>query len=252
MTTVTSTEQLPFTIDPKEIIDRMRFSWIGQIQAGEHAMLERVLPYLEMEAVRRFEREYTIDKSWLPKIEDGFEDWRLWWLNEAFQNCDIHSPVGCAGNHLTQIGQSAVNILMAASALRDAIESGKAEESAAIAMLLICEVIAGGYSLKFDEIKESKKQAYEAGVGKEHSGLIKARKASVAFAKKTWKEQPEMRIGVMANNILKRLIEKKELFPAMESFPKVNTIKTWLREAGASGRLAIPEAAQRAGRSARA
>lgn len=142
--------QRVFSIEPDDIIWRMRDGWLTDIENGNNVFLHPILPYFEMEAISRIEKEWSVFKADAPKKKDGYEAWRMWWLNEATQNCETHSPLGKAGNHLSPVGRSAVNILMAASALRHALEYGKAQEAAAVAMVLICEAIAGGYSLKFE------------------------------------------------------------------------------------------------------
>ncbi|NEX61732.1 hypothetical protein [Noviherbaspirillum galbum] len=248
--------QRVFSVTPDEIRWRMRETWLDDIRNGHNIMVDVILPYLEREAVSRLSKENSVFKDGAPSIRDGYEDWRMWWLNEASQNCITHSPVGLAGEHLSPIGQTAVNIIMATSALREALSSSKAEEAAAISMLLICEAIAGGYSIEMesakifaDAAKEAKKQAYESGAGKSHRDLQLARRAAVDYAKRAWVEKPDTRIGEMADQILERLKQNKHKLTSLESFPKPDTIKTWLREAGAAGTLAIPEAAQKRGRS---
>lgn len=245
-----------FSVTPDEIIWRMRDVWLTDIKRGHNIMLEVILPYLEREAMSRFEKEWVIQNGPLPDLLAERDGNRMWWLNEASHNCTVHSPVGLAGDHLSAIGQTAVNILMASSALRDALAANKSQEAAALSMLLICEAMAGGYSIELesakstaDAIKAAQRQAYESGAGKGHQSLQLARRASIDFAKKTWQKQPEMRIGEMADEILQRLKEHKDKFPSLESFPKVETIKTWLRDAGADKSLKIPEAAQKRGRS---
>lgn len=247
--------QRVFSVDPDDIIWRLRDDWLGLIREGHDVFAHPIFPYFEMEAVSRLEKEWSTYKSNKPDICDGYEDWRLWWMNEASHNCVEHSPVGRAGNHLSPVGQVAVNILMTCSALRDAIEAGKAQEAAALGMLLICEALSGGYSLKseaaiatVEATKESKKQAYETGAGRSQADLNLARTAAIAYAKKKWASSPETRIGDMAKEIIGKLVANKEKLPTLQAFPKVDTVKAWLRDAGASGSLVIPSAAQKRGR----
>ena len=152
--------QRVFPIEPNDISWRMRGGWLEDIQNGHDVFLQPIIPYFEREAISRLEKELCTFKTDAPDIRDGYEDWRLYWLNEALQNCQTHSPISEAGEHLSQVGKAAVNVLMTCSALRHALEANKAREAAALSMLLICEVFAGGPSIKYEatqmEIEEIK------------------------------------------------------------------------------------------------
>ncbi len=243
--------QLLFSVSPEDITWRMRDNWLDDIAAGHTVMLDTVIPYLEREAISRFKKEWTV-QSQVPDVGDGYEDWRLWWLNEASHNCDTHSPIGRAGDHLTVIGRSAVNILMAASALRDAIHAGRAEESAALGMTLICEALAGGYVLKAESAEgaiEARKEAYKKGAGLEGPDLDKARSGLIKYAKTQWEADPDLRIGELSTNFLVLMEQhRRQHFPTLISLPKIATIKTWIKQAAEQKKLTIPAAAQAPGR----
>lgn len=250
--------QLLFSVTAEDIVWRMRDDWLGDIEAGHSIMMETIIPYLEREAVGRFVNEWTIQHD-VPNIRDGYEDWRTWWLNEASHNCDTHSPIGRAGKHLSQIGQSAVNILMTASALRDAIEGNKAQEAAALGMLLICEAIAAGESLKGDAaqmahetILAERDAAYKKTIGTESRDQAIARAASITAATKMWMDDPNKRIGEVALEIHKRLLNKLDVLTTLNFAPAADTIRGWLKAAAKDGKLNIPAAAQRRGRSPKA
>ena len=51
-----------------------------------------------------------------------------------------------------------------------------------------------------------------------------------------------------ASAALAHLRSIKSALPSLDSFPKIETIKGWLRKAAEEGKLNIPEAAQRGGR----
>lgn len=247
--------QVRFFVDPDDIIHRMSEGWLQNIQDGHHIMLDIVLPHLEREAIHRFGKEWTVQTSWRPKERDGYEDWRMWWLNEASHNCETHLPIGRAGDHLSQIGRHAVNILMAASSLRDCIDREASEAAAAIGMMLICEAIAGGYSLEFEAVKaekeaieRAKSETYKKSIGSESADHERARKACIQEAAMIWKADPTRRIGEVSKELNRRLLEKLDKLPSLDMTPAPDTIKGWLKAAAKIGKLTIPEAAQKRGR----
>lgn len=243
--------QLLFSVSPDDIVWRMRDNWLDDIAAGHSVMLETVIPYLEQEAISRFKKEWTVQRE-VPSIRDGYEDWRLWWMNEASHNCETHSPVGRAGEHLSIIGRAAVNILMVASALRDSIDANKAEQSAALGMTLVCEALAGGYALKAESAEsamEARQDAYKKGAGLEGPDMNKARDGLVKYAKKEWEIDPGLRIGELGKKFLKLMEQhRRQHFPTLITLPTLATIKTWLKQAAEQGNLKIPAAAQAPGR----
>lgn len=238
----------PFHVYPDEIAWRLRESWLEHANNNGSPIIETLIPYLEMEAIFRLKMEMPNLKDESPPLKDGFEAMRLWWLNEALQNCDSHNPIGKAGNHLSVIGQAAVNVLIAASELRDAIHYKHAEKSVALGMLLICEAIAGGYWIELSALRTARENAYENGIGLESNDFHIARTASIKIAKQIWEEKPNLRIGEVVEEILSAIKTNASKFPSLEAFPKEKTIKTWLKEAAKAGRLAMPAGAQRRGR----
>ncbi len=250
--TVSAKEALEkFHITPKDIIYRMRESWMEGIENGHHPIIEQVLPYFELEAIARLKREINISDNEAPTIKDGFEKLRLFWLNEALHNYDGISPISKSEDHLSSIGLHSVNIIVIASELRDAIHYGKSEKAAALGMTLISEIMLGGFFKEFIKIKSSKENSYENGIGRESADYNKLRPACINLAKRLWSENPELRIGEISKNILEKIKENKHQLPLLEALPKENTIKSWLRAASKSGRLVMPEGAQRHGRQAK-
>lgn len=247
----------PFYINPEEIIDRMHYTWLRDLDAGHSAILDSLIPHLEMEAVHRFKKEITHAHDWEPKLTDGYEAWRMFWLNEARHNCKVYNLLGVANDHLSKICQSALNVMLAASALRDAISEGKAEQASALGILLICEAIQGGYSLEFDAMREAKEALDKAKknrvhdtIGKQHGDMTKARNACVSKAKQMWNEDQTLRIGRVAEECQAVLLLNIKKLPSMTArdIPDIPTIKNWFKDAAAAKKLTIPEDAQKPGR----
>ena len=241
---------MPFYVSPEDIAWRMRDAWIEDIENGHSPMVERLIPYLEMEAIYRLKKELPDLADEWPPLSDGFESMRLWWLNEALQNCDRHDPIGVAGQHLSGIGQAAVNVLVVASELREAINHKHTEKSASLGMLLICELIKGGLYVELSPLKKARESAYKNGIGIQVKDFKLARKGSIELAKKLWGKNPNLRIGEVANEILKSIQENKNKFPNLQAFPTANTIKEWIKKAAREGALSMPEGAQKRGRQA--
>ena len=239
-----------FHVTPEDIIMRMREYWLDDIDEGGSSVTEKVLPYLEIEAIARLKQEIDTGGQ-EPKLKDGFEEYHSFWVNEALHNKSEHYVAGTFNDHLSYIGRCAANIILTSSELRDAIHYGKSEKAAALGMLLIAEVMHGGYFGEYNSLKSSKENSYEKGIGKESVDYEELKKFSVLLAKKYWGKYPELRIGEVSKNILQKIKENKEHFKLLEAMPKENTIKTWLKNASKSGKLAIPEGAQRHGRQAK-
>lgn len=249
--------QRPFNVTPDDLLWRMRENWIGAVYEGHPVMLPTLIPYLEMEAASRLSKESSVFYEDCPKLSDGYEGWLLYWVNEASHNCDSHSPIGTAGQHLSAIGQSAVNIIMTAAALRDALESSNAELSSVLSITLICEAIQGGYSLEVeamrtaqDAIEIARKDRVRNTIGKTHDDLEVARKACIDKAMLMWSADPTMLIGAVAKDCKEGLLRNIHKLPTLtaQDIPEVETIKGWFRDAAAAGKLAIPAAAQKRGR----
>lgn len=237
-----------FDITPADITERMRYSWLEDLEAGSSPMLESVIPFIEAEAIKRLEKELINLKDEAPSRNADFYEFRRWWLNEAYHNCSNYSPIGLAGDHLSTIGQISVNILVTAAELREAIDNNNAEKSAALGMLLICEAIAGGHSIEIDRMQASKEKSYKNGAGIQSKDFNAARRVSIELAGRLWKANQNLRIGEVATEILDSLKKNASKFPTLEAFPKGDTIKTWLKEAAKAGKLTMPAGAQRRGR----
>lgn len=248
----------PLVIAPDEIVHYLREQWLSDIEAGIGTIADTVLPYLEAEAIKRFSVEWTAPKEGRPDKRKSREGWRLWWLKEARQNCSTYDPIAKAGPHLTPSGQSAVNVLVTSSELRDALNRGRSELSCGLGMLLICEVISGGYSLEVaatkathDAIKAARTAAYKNGIGKTAPDHKKAREACCTKAQCMWADDESLRIGAVAKSLWAMLKNNRADFQTYEKIgdlPSTETIKTWLKEAAQAGTLNIPPAASQPGR----
>lgn len=179
--------------------------------------------------------------------EAGFEAWRALWVNEAMHLRRHFHP----GSTLF----AAAEVLVLGSRLRAAIASGEAERAAALGALIVSYAIAGGYSPKMEAsvaageaIRKAKHDAYKNGVGRAAEDMDKARKACLKWAADLWRNDPTLRIGEVATELLARLRQHREKLQHLDSFPKADTVKAWLRDGAAAGKLVIPEAAQRRGR----
>jgi hypothetical protein len=234
----------PFDITPEEIILRMRNYWLDSIEKGSPQFIESVLPYLEMRAVEKLEQELEISRGEAPDRLASIEAWRGWWLNEVEHNCDNSAPIRRAGEHLSAVAQAAVHVLVLGSELRDAIELKKAEKSAALAMLLMCEIMQGGLFTAYEKAHETQKKRHAKGIGSEAKDMAVLKKAAVDFAQKEWQFNPEKRIGEVADEFLIKAKPLARQLPNLMAWPKPLTVKTWIR----NGVTDIPRGAQRRGR----
>ncbi|WP_157896745.1 hypothetical protein [Acidovorax carolinensis] len=219
-----------------------------------------IIPHLEHEAIEILIKAGICDEAYYnpPGPLDG-ERWRLFWLNEALHQCENVNPVGDAGEHLEQAERAAVNVLVSASALRDALDQGNAEEAAALAMILVSDAVMGGLSIDLQETTEkhlaAKRMPYAQGLGKKQSDWEKCKSDCVNYAKEESEKDPSILISKMAEDageyISRNFYKYKELQSA-ESLPKDGTIVKWLRAAGDTGQITIPPGARKVGKPAKA
>lgn len=212
-----------------------------------------IIPHLEYEAIEILIKAGICDEAYYnpPGPKDG-EAWRLFWLNEALHQCENFDPVGEAAEHLGQAERAAVNVLVSASALRDALDQGKAEEAAALAMILVSDAVIGGLSLELRELAEkhssSKRIPYETGIGKKKQDFDRMKAAVIDFAKSAWKDDQSILIGKMASNSLDHVSINFSEYKTLKELPEEKTVLGWLRNADKCGALAIPAAARKGGR----
>lgn len=248
------TSPLPFYVDPEDFAWRIRDVWLGDIEKGSSPMRETVMPYLEREAVSRFKREWPGGHSKRdPDIREGYEHWRLWWLNKALQYA--YSPIGVADSSLSEVGKAAVNILITASELRQAIAQNKSERACALGMLLLSEALLGGYVLQHKSTQETamtlrraRQAAFQSGIGKSSNDLELARIYTKDQATQIWEKDATLKIGEVAQSVISGLKLNRKAFSEHFAVPDEPTIKRWIRDAKKRGELVIPAGAQSPGR----
>lgn len=212
-----------------------------------------IIPNLECEAIEILIKAEICDEAYYnpPGPNDG-EAWRLFWLNEALHQCENFDSVGEAAEHLGQAQRAAVNVLVSASSLRDALEQGKAEEAATLAMILVSDAVIGGLSIELKELTEkhssSKRVPYEKGVGKKKADFDRMKAAVIEFAKYAWTSDQSILIGEMASNSVDHVSIKFSEYKTLSKLPENKTVVGWLRQAGKRGELVIPRQAQQGGR----
>lgn len=237
-----------FYDDPSDIGAHIENA-IHNIEAGQPYITDVTLEYFEEEAIARFAKQTGMRPLHEP---DKKKNWALWvskWANEA-RHAQPHS------NAKSAIVRAAINVLLTACELRAEIEDNEnPQKIAALAMLLVCEVLMGGYMLDSELLKRSiedtekkKKRVYKQTIGIESEDQKRARNACIAAAKKIWSDDPNRRTGDVATELHKRLLDNLDKLPSLDLTPKAETIKCWLRAANKNGELAIPEAAQLHGR----
>lgn len=217
-----------------------------------------IIPNLENEAIEILIKSGICDEAYYnpPGPRDG-EAWRLFWLNEALHQCKNFNPVGDAGEHLEQAERAAVNVLVSASALRDALDQGNAEDAAALAMIMVSDAVMGGLSLDLQETTAkhlaAKRIPYAHGIGKKQSDWERCKSDCISYAKEEWKKDPSIMISKMAINadeyLSQNLYKYNEL--KIDDLPKEGTIVKWLRTAGKAGQIAIPPDARKVGKPAK-
>lgn len=100
-------------------------------------LVEDVIPELERQAIKiMIDAELVDDMLFNPPGPTDGEPWGLFWVNEAFQQ----DP---DGDHLSPPVRAAVNVLKAASELREALKFGTPSKAAALSMILLSGALAG-------------------------------------------------------------------------------------------------------------
>lgn len=239
-----------FFDDPSDIAAHAENA-LRNIEAGQPYITDVTLKYWENEAIARFAAQTSFRPTFEPDKLKERELWLAKWANEARHASVYHSG-------LNPVARAAVRVLLGACELNNAIlDKGDPQKIAALSMLLVCEVLMGGYMLEVDTMHEAKgaldkamKNRVRKTIGKQHDDLTKARNGCISQARIMWVDNPTLRIGQVAEECRERLLLNIEKLPSMNArdVPDIPTIKSWLKEAAAENRITIPDGAQKPGR----
>lgn len=249
-----------FGIDPDSLLKQLREGgWLRELATGRPVIWLQLIPYLEREAIKCFQADTPSKSDEEECLAPGTDLWRSHWLNEALHLCRHHEGYSVADEEfLSPVSRSAINVFVSAARLRTFIELDMPEAASAWAMVLICEAMKGGYSLKMEAaeqatqaIKRAQQQRYKKGVGRLVDPLAAAKSACIEVAAALWAVDPTTRMGTVAGRCREAIKGKlDQLAPLkLSEIPGGDTIKKWLKAARDQGTLTIPEAAQRPGRS---
>jgi hypothetical protein len=134
-----------FHDEPNDLASAVDSRGLRLIEAGRTGVPIGVLPYLEEEAIARL--RHVVGPLSESEAEWKRGDWDLWrrmWSQEA------HRFIGNSGQGPIDAtpAYSAAEVVIHAAELRQAIEGGKAERAAALAMLVASWVFVGGVSVR--------------------------------------------------------------------------------------------------------
>lgn len=239
----------PFYDDPSDIAQRINDNALRYIEYGEAYISEVTLPYFEAEAIARIKARTMLRPVVEPDKRKEPEHWRAKWVCEA-EYAERHM------SGYDAVARAAISVLLTASRLRHALEDKTdPERIAALSMLLVCSVFEGGYMLEYEAIKTANEviekastARYKKSIGKEADDHKLARDSCVYLAAQMWKEDETRLIGSVVNDLHQRLLDNHDKFKTLDLTPAPETIKGWLKAAGADGKLSIPEGAQKPGR----
>lgn len=237
--------------DPHDYIIGIEDRWLPNIGKGFDNFSRRgysVTNALEWYAVRRLHRSRPHLPAQPAKYEEADLDaWRALWAHEAAYMQRFLDPGSS--------DYAAAQILLLSSRLRTAIAEGNAEQAAALGALVMCYAIAEGYAPKMESVaaagevlRKAKATAYSSGAGKAAKDFEKSKGFVILRAALLWELWPTMRMGEVADDCAEHLSRHLHQLKTLDEPPKTGTIKGWLREAAAAGRLLIPDGAQLRGR----
>jgi hypothetical protein len=238
-------------MDPHDYISGIEDRWLPNIGKGFDNFSRRghsITNGLEWDAVRRLRLSHPHLPAQPAKYEEAdLAAWRALWVEEAGYMQRFMHPGSS--------DYAAAEILLLSSRLRTAIAEGEAEKAAALGALVICYAIAEGYAPKMEAVaatnavlRKAKSLAYDTGAGKAAKDFEASKDFVIRHAAQLWKLQPELRIGEVADECCEHLSKNLHRLKNLEAEPRPSTVKGWLREAAAAGKLVIPEPAQRRGR----
>lgn len=223
------------------------------IRSDQGYLISSVVPELERQAIQIMVNSGIVDQAYYnpPGPTDG-EAWRLFWVNEALQQCDADD---FDEDYLGQAGRAAVNVLVTASVLRDSLEYGAPGQAAALAMVLLSDAVIGGISIdlasaaeKLSESVSAKRVPYDRGIGKGQIKFNQFKAACIKFASEKWSADSGVMIGEMAEFGIAHIRDQFGNNHRPGDMPSADTVKGWLRAAGKSGHIKIPASATKGGR----
>ncbi|RZL45922.1 MAG: hypothetical protein EOP74_00195 [Variovorax sp.] len=270
----------PFDNDPDDFLHFIHDRWLPSMSdhAGGQVLDYRLIEYLEYEAVNALSDRFPelpsrpiLDQKRpdglrpqeaemrgfasraAPLGKDTYqaarERWRHLWVVEA------HHHERTSHAYPKKL-EAALNILLATSRLRQAIEANQSQRSAALGMVLAFEAIRGGYGRALEAESEAhqillanRNKAHQRGIGKILPDLARAKQICIELAAQRWRDDPSERIGEVVDNCFDDLFKRRAQFSTLSDIPTPATIKGWLKAAaaGAKPTLKIPPEAQRPG-----
>lgn len=236
-----------FNETPDDLAWRIRDTWLGNVEEGLNPVQDEFIPVLEMEAARVLRSDPLIRHDSEPSCRDDSESWRLWWMNEALHLSSHGGSTADAAYHLPTTSRHAVNVLNAASELRDAMEEKDVERTALFAMLLAMEALQGGYSIDHEAAKDGLEKRQKK-IGEINAQYAKVKSACVRKAAAIWLDDPSKRIGEVAQALWDALCNLKAKGRKDVVLPTVEKIREWLIDAEKQGKLSIPPQARKGGR----
>lgn len=249
-----ATVYVPAPIAPEELISHILNRALGE--AKEHGTIS-MLDHIEDTAMRRLALSEAHAEPGQPGIKPDPATWRAYWLDAAYMSCKLRDQTWRCGFICDRDVEAAVNTIVGVDQLRQAVADQRATDVALLAMLLIGDVMQGGYSMEMEEVataaqamERAKRALYEKGVGLKAPAFASVRASCIESARRRWATDPTLRIGEMAASLRGGLIDAVDQFAPLElkDIPKEATIKGWLRSAAAAGRLEMPPQAQQPGR----
>lgn len=168
----------PFHDDPNDIAHHLRDNAIRNIEAGQPFISEVTLPFFEMEAISRIKKQTNICPENEPNRNRERELWRQKWVCEAqFAERNIYN--------YEPVAQAAMRVLLTSARLRGAIDDNSAPQMiAALSMLLACEVLEGGYVIKFESLQPLAIEGNKFRVGRKPGTQSPLRKLIAKLLKK--------------------------------------------------------------------
>lgn len=144
-----------FLGEPADLVEHIEFGALPYIDEGGPGFTERVLPYVEREAIARLIGAGLtlgvpdpMDESWdAATWHQRWQQHRGLWVRVARR----HLRTATDGPMSPSVTWCAAEVLTRAADLRQAIASGHAERSAALSMLVAGWLMTGGVGVRFAE-----------------------------------------------------------------------------------------------------